>query len=48
MWLLLDRETALPVSVASEGPNGHFWERIDYGNCRLFMKERTISPTVTR
>ncbi len=48
MWLLLDRETALPVSVASEGPNGHFWERIDYWNCRLFKKERTISPTVTR
>jgi hypothetical protein len=48
MWLLLDRETALPVSVASEGPDGHFWERIDYGNCRLFMKEGRSPLPVTR
>ena len=48
MWLLLDRKTALPVSVASEGPDGHFWERIDYRNCRLAKKNDAPLPTMTR
>lgn len=36
MWLLLDRETAFPLSVATEGPDGLFWERIDYLRCHLY------------
>ena len=48
MWLLLDRKTALPVSVASEGPDGHFWERIDYRSCRLDKKNERPLPTMTR
>lgn len=48
MWLLLDKETALPVSVASEGPDGRFWERIDYWNCRLFLKDGRSPPAMTR
>ncbi len=38
MWLLLDRDTTLPVSVATVGPDGRFWERIDYGGCRLLFR----------
>jgi hypothetical protein len=48
MWLLIDRKTALPVSVASEGPDGHFWERIDYRRCRLDKKNERPLPTMTR
>ncbi|MDA8112986.1 MAG: hypothetical protein M0T83_11095, partial [Nitrospiraceae bacterium] len=48
MWLLIDRKTALPVSVASEGPDGHFWERIDYRSCRLDKKNERPLPTMTR
>lgn len=34
MWLLLDARTKLPLSVATYGPKGDFWERIDYENCQ--------------
>jgi len=34
MWLLLDARTKLPLSVATTGPEGSFWERIDYEDCR--------------
>lgn len=35
MWLILDSGTGLMVSVATQGSDGKFWERIDYDNCRL-------------
>ena len=38
MWLLLDRSTTLPLSIATVGPDGRFWERIDYGDCRLSFR----------
>ncbi len=45
MWLLLDRETSLPASVASEGPDGQFWERIDYQNCLVFLRKSSSPMT---
>jgi len=47
MWLLLDRKNAFPLSVATEGPDGGFWERVDYLRCQLFPageKKRPGSP----
>ena len=38
MWLLLDEATSLPVSVPTVGPDNRFWERIDYGDCRLSFR----------
>lgn len=35
MWILLDRTTSLPRAIATIGPEGKFWERIDYGDCRF-------------
>ena len=35
MYMLLDRTTSLPRAVATIGPTGKFWERIDYGDCRF-------------
>ena len=38
MWLLLDQSTTLPVSIVTIGPDDRFWERIDYGDCRLSFR----------
>ncbi len=38
MWLLLDRDTTLPISVVSLGPSGQFWERIDYRGCHFSFR----------
>jgi hypothetical protein len=38
MWILLDGTTKLPFSVATYGPDGRFWERIDYEGCHFLLR----------
>lgn len=38
MWVLLDGRSKFPVSVATYGPDGRFWERIDYEGCQYFYR----------